>query len=354
MYLIYYFDSLYFRCCVSFGNGALFAVDFVLLLEFLPMKNRANFIILITLGGSFGAVFTAGMAWIFIPKNEWKLFLLCSAAPLLLVFLARLCFRVESPRFLLSVGKYDRAIEVIQWIAKQNGKFFPLEDFIFVVKNDVEKSSFSKLFSKEYATQTVKLSLIWLLQSVGYWGCTAFFPNYFTEFDAPVYLDMFVNICAEIPGFFFAMILINSQNIGRLKTQRIFSFCCMGTLLAMSFLQNKVAVSVLSIISYFFMVPIYAIMEVYTPECYPTLLRSTMMSFVNFVLAIPNMVTAFFAAKIVSSSKHWVFPFSWGMCFLMQFLIGMTLHKETVFLSLDQSSNNGLLQNDRTNYGSYD
>ena len=256
--------------------------------------------------------------------------------------MARLCFKVESPRFLLSIGKHDSAIKALDWVAKQNGKLLPSDNFTLVLNNNVEKCSLAELFSKKYAMQTIKLSLIWFLQSTGYWGCTTFFPSYFTEFHAPVYFNMFVNICAEIPGFFFAIILINAHKIGRLWTLRIFSFSSMVALLSMAFIETKVAISVLSIISYFFMIPIYAIMEVYTPECYPTLLRSTMMSLVNLVISIPNMVAPFVAARIVSLKRHWVFPFAWAMCFLVQFLIGMTLQKETVFLSLDESTNDRL------------
>lgn len=327
------------RSFVSFGNGALFVVDFVLLIEFLPLKNRASFIILVTLGGSIGAAYTAGMAWLFIPNDKWKIFLICSAIPLFFVFLARLCFKIESPRYLLSIGKHEKALRVLDWIANQNAVALPLEDFTLVISNDAKKYSFFELFSKEYAVQTIKLSLIWFLQSTGYWGCTAFFPNYFTEFDAPVYLNMFVNICSEIPGFFFAMILINTRSIGRLWTLRIFSLGCMAALLSMTFFQTKVAVSVLSVISYFFMVPIYAIMEVYTPECYPTLLRGTMMSLVNLVLTVPNMVAAFLAARILSSSKHWLFPLVWAITYMLQLVIGMTLEKETIFSSLDEGTN---------------
>ena len=307
------------------------------------MKKRGHFVILVTFFGSLGAAFTAGLAWIFLPSNKLKAFLICASIPHLIVFLARLWFNIESPRFLLSIGKYEKAVKVLGWIAKHNKKEFLVNDFTLVVENNISAGPVLNLFTKGYANQTIKLSIIWLLQSMGYWGSTAFFPSFFTHFGAPVYFDMFVNFFATLPGYCLAIILINIQNVGRLWTLRIFSLGCTLSLLSMAFLQSTVALSVLSVISYFFMVPIYAILEVYTPECYPSLMRSTMMSLVNLVLALPNMVSPFFAAKILSSSKQWLFPFVWSMCFLLQFFITVTLQKETLFAPMDENKGDSQL-----------
>lgn len=344
----------FYRSCVSVGIGGLFAVDFNFLIEFLPKKSRGCFVILVTFCGSLGAMFTAGLAWIFLPSDEWQLFLIFSAVPLLIIFFARLWLNVESPSFLVSIGKHNEAMKVLRWIAKQNNKEFPFNDFKLTVKRNNHKHSILSLFSSKHALQTVKLSSIWFLQSVGYWGSTTFFPNYFKEFNAPVYLDMFTNLFATLPGHCLAIILINIPNVGRLWTLRVFSLGCVLSLLLMTFLQNKIAVSVLSVISYFFMVPIYATLEVYTPECYPPLLRSTIMSLVSLVISIPNMASPFLAAKIISSSKHWIFPFVWSMCFLLQFLIEMTLYKETLFASIDNTSCDDIQESECHKTGSLD
>eukprot|EP00112_Aurelia_sp_Birch-Aquarium-sp1_P012691 Seg2672.5 transcript_id=Seg2672.5/GoldUCD/mRNA.D3Y31 product="Synaptic vesicle 2-related protein" protein_id=Seg2672.5/GoldUCD/D3Y31 len=326
------------RSMVSFGIGGIFAVDFVLLLEFLPVEHRGQFMVTITFCGALGVAYTAGLAWILIETNHWQLFLLLCVIPIFAVFIARIFINAESPRFLLSVGKHNKAMEILERMANQNKKDGILEGVKIVTSEKEKPSQFFNLFQRSHIIQTIQLSAIWFLQSTGYWGVTVFFPKYLTKFGAPVYFDIFVCICAELPGLFLVILMIDNPRFGRIFTLRCFSFGSIISLMLSAFLQTEIAISVLAVITYFFMVPIYSVLETYTPELYPTQLRSMMMSWINIVIAIPGMTTAFLGATIVSSTINWLYPLVWGLVFVFQLLIAFTLSKETLLMSLEKTS----------------
>ena len=325
---------------VSFGIGGIFAVDFVLLLEFLPVAHRGQFMVTITLCGALGVAYTAGLAWILIEKDHWQLFLLLCVIPIFAVFLARIFINAESPRFLLSVGKHDKAMEILKKMAKQSNKDGIFEEVKIITSEKEKPCQFFCLFKRNYIIQTIQLSAIWFLQSTGYWGVTVFFPKYLTKFGAPTYFDIFVCICAELPGLFLVILMIDNPRFGRISTLRFFSFGSIISLSLSTFLQTEIAISVLAVITYFFMVPIYSVLETYTPELYPTQMRSMMMSWINIIIAIPGMTTAFLGATIVSSTINWLYPLVWGLVFVFQFLIAFTLKKETLLKSLEKTFKN--------------
>lgn len=94
---------------------------------------------------TLGNLFVAGLAWLVIPTsigyyhenftyNSWRIFLLICAIPSFIVA-ALLFFLPESPKFLLSRGRKEEAIEIFRHIYSTNtGKSkndYPVKQLIF-------------------------------------------------------------------------------------------------------------------------------------------------------------------------------------------------------------------------------
>eukprot|EP00794_Sanderia_malayensis_P009087 gene9087-10056_t len=325
------------RCCVSFGIGGIVAVDFVILSEFLPRIHRGQFMVILTLSGALGVAYTAGMAWL-LAERHWHLFIVICAIPTFLVFIIRFIVNIESPRFLLSKGNYEKALKILNIMARKHKCPDALNGFKVIDEQEIKSRNFFHLFSREFIVQTLQISTLWFLQATGYWGVTIFFPKYLARFGIAIYFDMFMNICAQIPGYFLLIQMIDRSKIGRIWTLRLFTFGVMISLLLLTFLEDRVSVAVLAVICYFFMPPIFAILQIYTTEIYPTLLRSNAMSWASIVISLPGMTTTFISAKIVSSPKQWIYPLVWAVVFLLQLIVAMTLRKETAAQSIDVSS----------------
>ncbi|KAK0546774.1 hypothetical protein OC846_005133 [Tilletia horrida] len=146
------FDALCFLAAlIGFGIGGNIPVDGTIVVETIPTQKRW-LVALLSLFQPLGVVVCTILAFAFIPprtcptgdnappcsKSEnfgWRTLMLVMGAITLGVFCLRfLVFRFhETPQFLISVGKDEEAIKVMQQIAKQNKKqhimTLTLEDF---------------------------------------------------------------------------------------------------------------------------------------------------------------------------------------------------------------------------------
>lgn len=108
-----------FRFIVGFGVGGLYSVDLPLVQEFMPTRVRG------VVGGVVTALIPAGTllgsfcAAFLTPVVGWRGLFLIGLAPAAVAILFRLWMR-ESPRWLISQGRYDEAVKSISWVLEEN------------------------------------------------------------------------------------------------------------------------------------------------------------------------------------------------------------------------------------------
>eukprot|EP01116_Phalansterium_solitarium_P018599 TRINITY_DN4992_c0_g1_i1.p1 TRINITY_DN4992_c0_g1~~TRINITY_DN4992_c0_g1_i1.p1 ORF type:complete len:300 (-),score=51.97 TRINITY_DN4992_c0_g1_i1:177-1076(-) len=134
-----------FRMLVGCAVGGAH-VGFSLFAEFLPTKSRGVTLMLTNLFWTAGIVFEAGLAWLLLERYPlgWQYFVGATALPLCVVMLF-FFWLPESPRWLLSSGKEQQAVQVLQRVAKTNRR--PLPRGRIVVPADLhERGRFRDLF----------------------------------------------------------------------------------------------------------------------------------------------------------------------------------------------------------------
>ncbi|KAK3736284.1 hypothetical protein QZH41_020745 [Actinostola sp. cb2023] len=111
------------RGIVGLGLGGV-AQAVNLWLEFLPARNRGGLVTMLMISWSIGTCIEVALAVVVMPTLGWRWLLFFSSLPLI-VLLVLLKFIPESPRFLVGSGQNDKALEILQKVAKDNKAALP-------------------------------------------------------------------------------------------------------------------------------------------------------------------------------------------------------------------------------------
>lgn len=188
--------------------------------EFQPKSKRGAMLSFMAAFWTLGNLFVAGLAWVIIPANiggetggfvynSWRIFLLVMSLPSFIV--AALLFLLpESPKFLISKGRHEDALEVFRGIYMMNtGKpkeQYPVKQLLVeenlhskpMTQKQIEaheaKSKTRRMLSDmiEHSKQLfippiLKFTMISITINftfhIGYYGLMMWFPEMFNRFD---------------------------------------------------------------------------------------------------------------------------------------------------------------------------
>ena len=336
------------RCGASLGIGAIAGLTFPTLIEFLPVQNRAKAGIINGVIGIIGLCVSCGLAWWLLPTYHgvgWRYYIVACGAPSVLVGFFRLVFYVESPRFLITRGKMDKAWSVFQIIAKFNRKDintfsskdnfcqdFSLNEsceYTKKVKNRFIFLQLLEIFRRRYLRRTIPLSFMIMTQSFGYMTSQLFLIDFLKKIGADPYFSVLSLSVAQIPGFLLMSIIVEWPEVGRLNTFRFFSVMAMIFFLLLAFIQNTVSIPIFLVLIYFSAAPNLGLIYTYVSEAYPTTIRAISTSYFYIIQALSYMVGAFISGYVEDLPQTWLYPVVYAGMFFIQFLAGLVLNHET-------------------------
>lgn len=184
--------------------------------EFQPKSKRGSMLSFMAAFWTLGNLFVAGLAWLIIPHdigirsaaftyNSWRIFLLICAAPSFIVA-GLLLLLPESPKYLLSCGRYQEALDIFRGIYAINTgksrdsytvKELILDDFQDPepVKVELEEKSKCKMMLGDildnsrqlFVSPILRFTIISIVINftfhIGYYGLMMWFPELFNRFD---------------------------------------------------------------------------------------------------------------------------------------------------------------------------
>ncbi|XP_015608028.1 synaptic vesicle glycoprotein 2B [Cephus cinctus] len=184
--------------------------------EFQPKSKRGSMLSFMAAFWTLGNLFVAGLAWLVIPHvtgivsaaftyNSWRIFLLICAVPSFVVA-GLLLLLPESPKYLLSRGRHEEALDIFRGIYAINTgkprdtytvKELILEDYIApepLKPGVVEKNKYKimlgdimdnskQLFVSPILRFTIISIVINFTFHIGYYGLMMWFPELFNRFD---------------------------------------------------------------------------------------------------------------------------------------------------------------------------
>lgn len=334
------------RVIAGVGTGGESAIIAPFLAEIISSKYRGKYVGMLSGFFSFGYVGAAILAYFIIPASGfgWRLALLITAVPILLIVYWRKKLP-ESPRWLEAQGKLEEADRVMTGIENRveqlTGTKLPKpKDSVLDQAQTYQKGNFFSLWKRPFIKSTVMLWVLWFSITLAYYGFFTWLPTLLYNEGYQISKSFFFSIIiylAQIPGYFTGAFL--NDRIGRKKV--IISYLALGGVAAI-FMSQSHTPSAIVISGFFmsmFMTGTYAGIYAYTPEQYPTYIRSTGTGSASSFGRIGGLLAPIIIGYVYPLYGFLgVFLLSTGFLFLGM-LIVLLLGDETNSKSLDQIIN---------------
>lgn len=152
------------RMLVGIGVGASYTVSYDLFAETVPTfyRNRIGYI---TIFSIFGAEYVILSGYLILSDYGWRWMAFVNTFPMLLLAIVGYFYLPESPRWLLSQGRYDEATAVLLHAAVLNEAKEKLGEIIIIPLQHEEKMEYYHLFFDPYLQLNLILWSVWLLGS---------------------------------------------------------------------------------------------------------------------------------------------------------------------------------------------
>ncbi|XP_048190009.1 solute carrier family 22 member 5 isoform X1 [Perognathus longimembris pacificus] len=258
---------------VGMGQISNYVAAFVLGTEILGKSVRILFATLgVCIFYAFGYMVLPLFAY-FI--RDWRMLLLALTGP------GALCavlwwFIPESPRWLISQGRYKEAEVIIRKAAKLNGIVAPSTIFDPSELQDLSsKKQQSHRFLDLLRTRNIRIItimtiILWLTISVGYFGLSLDTPNLHGD----VYVNCFLSAAVEVPAYVLAWLLL--QHVPRRYSMATALFLGGSVLLFVQLVPQDLhyLATILVMVGKFGVTAAFSMVYVYTAELYPTVVRN--------------------------------------------------------------------------------
>ncbi|CAI9766622.1 unnamed protein product [Fraxinus pennsylvanica] len=329
-----YKSLIIYRCFLGFGVGGVHVFP-SWFLEFIPASHRGAYMLAISTFWTLGSILGASLAWIVMPSLGWRWLLALSSIPALLVLVLS-NFAPESPRYLYTKDRTTDAVVILEKIALINRMELPtgilLSDQKMVIDEEnapsdethllssTEKKrsycetyfkSMLELFSSNLLGTTLLLWLLHFGYAFAYYGiilliselsggqieCGSITIHSKNAQDASLYIDVFINSLAEVPGLIVAAVLVD--RLGRKLTMEILTILTFILILPLLTHQNELVTTASLFGARMFIFAATSTLTVYTKEVYPTSARGTGCGLSTSVGRVGGMVCPLVAVGLV-------------------------------------------------------
>ncbi|XP_055690873.1 synaptic vesicle 2-related protein [Lutzomyia longipalpis] len=303
---------LLLRGLVGFAIGCV-PQSVTLYAEFLPTKQRAKCVVLLDCFWALGACFEVALALAVAPRLGWRWLLGLSAAPLF-VFAVITPWLPESARYNVACGQNDKALSTLEQIAHDNKKPMLLGRLV-VEGTATPRGSIRALLSTSLRRTTLLLWFIWMSCAFCYYGLVLMSTELFSGDRKPVvagdiedchplstddYLDLLWTTLAEFPGIFATIAVM--EKWGRKKTMAFQFILYGGCVLLLTSTKDRIALTMILFLARGVIAGLFQAAYVYTPEVYPTALRSVGVGGCSALARLGAMATPYVAQVLLQNS----------------------------------------------------
>jgi MFS transporter, putative metabolite:H+ symporter len=306
-------SMMIFRFCQGIGTGGEVPVASAYMNEFVSAKRRGRFFLLYEVLFLFGLLAAGLIGYFLVPIYGWRAMFIVGLVPAILTIPMR-WFMVESPRWLLSVGRVQRASDLV---ARMEDGFrrrgISLEKPTAAVHPlDKARSDIRELFKGIYLRRTVLLTALWVCSYMIANGLITWLPTLYRQiFELPLQTSLAYGFTTSAVGCAAALLCaLYIDKVGRKVWYTLAFFLAAVPMAILAALGATSAHEVL-----IFVTATYAIIQtvtfslyLYSAELYPTRLRAVGAGFGSAWLRVASSIGPLLVGWVVGSySINYVF-----------------------------------------------
>tara|TARA_R110002020_G_scaffold152155_1_gene329797 strand:- start:1428 stop:2741 length:1314 start_codon:yes stop_codon:yes gene_type:complete len=293
---------LLLRFLTGAAVGGTLPVDYAMMAEFLPAKNRGRWLVLLEGFWAVGTLVVALAAWatsLAGVEDAWRYIFAVTALPAVIGIGLRFLVP-ESPLYLMRAGRSDEAKSIIDEILVVNGKpALPAGQQLETPPSVGEV----RIFSGPLRRRSLMILAIWFLVSVSYYGVFAWMPPRLAGEGFGFvrgYGFLVLIALAQLPGY--ALASYGVEKWGRRPT--LIGFCLLSSAGCLLFVVagSAVVVGASLLIMSFALLGTWGALYAITPELYPTASRATGMGAAGAMARFGGLLAPSLVGLIVAQS----------------------------------------------------
>lgn len=263
------------RFLTGIAVGGTLPVDYAMMAEFLPAKNRGRWLVILEGFWAVGTVAVALAAWIaslYVETDAWRWIFAVTALPALVGIWLRL-WVPESPLYLQRRNHPDELKSVLNAILVTNGKAeLPPQATI----KSPTSEPLQGIFTPNLRRRTISILVVWFLVSISYYGIFTWLPARLAQEGFGYvrgYGFLVVVALAQIPGY--ALAAWGVEAIGRKPTLISFLFLSAAGCILFLLANDAYLIGASILLMSFALLGTWGALYAFTPELYPTVSRAT-------------------------------------------------------------------------------
>lgn len=224
--------------------------------------------------------------------RNWRTLLLITYTPSL-ILLSYFWILPESVRWLLSVGKEERAKDILRRAARVNKRKLSESalDKLVIANQEKLKHSEESTFPireafRNFKWRIVNCSLCWIVHVLVYYGLSL----NVVLLDGDKYNNFAYIALVEIPGFFLPLLIMDrfGRRFSLCGLMLLSGFCCIATIFAGD--AQPVLQLVLFLIGKLTITASFQVLYFFASEIFPTNVRNTLLSFCSMMGRFGSMI----------------------------------------------------------------
>jgi putative MFS transporter len=289
------------RFITGMAVGGTLPVDYAMMAEFLPPRNRGRWLVLLEGFWAIGTIVVAIAAWItseLATPDAWRWIFAVTAIPALIGVWLRLLVP-ESPMHLLKAGRGDEAKAVLNRVLRANGK--PELGAEAQIALPPPPTGADSPFSPTLRRRTLLILAVWFLVSVSYYGVFTWLPAQLATGGFGFvrgYGFLLVVALAQLPGY--ALAAYGVEAWGRRPTLIGFLIASAVGCGLFVIASEPILIGTAILLMSFALLGTWGALYAFTPELYPTASRATGMGTAGAVARFAGLLAPSALALVVA------------------------------------------------------